>query len=80
MGFLQGLKDFIEIGAAYTSPKKEYSNAKVNEIHAKHQADKAGEMELIIEKETDPLIKKKLKRRLDSGIFEWEDLYQDENK
>ena len=80
MGFLDGLKNLVDIGVAFTTPKRELSNAQVLEMQDKKHADLAAEMELIMEKETDELIKNKLKWRLESGIFEWDDLYRDKKK
>ena len=57
------------------SESETLTNAQLQKQYYKRQADRAAEMELLMEKETDELKKRKLRSRLDQGIYEWDDLY-----
>ena len=61
MGLLSKLSGlFLSIADSYPSDPKPLSDAQCDEITFKREADKAAEMELRMENETDPLIRKKL--------------------
>ena len=82
MGFFSELSEilFLAVNAIPTensTRKNMKSNAQIEEIYRKKMINKEVEMEFVISKETDPMLKRKLERRLINGVYEWEDLYID---
>mgnify|MGYP006988862693 CR=1 FL=1 len=75
MGFLDALISIADIiSPAKTSPTDTKTIAQLHQDTIKHESDRAAEMEYYMEIEKDPIIRKKLEWRLNSGIYEWEDL------
>ena len=68
------LGDFLE--PMHINEIDTLTDAQLERRNLKALSDLGAEMEYIMEKETDPLIRKKLEWRMNSGIYEWEDLYK----
>lgn len=77
MDILLAISDIIDFIAPTNteSVTDRMTDAQIEEEHIKRESDRGAEMEYIMENEKDELLRKKLEWRLNSGIYQWEDLY-----
>ena len=75
--FLDGILELVDVtNKMIQGPDQGMTLAELQDYHELRRADKRAEMEMLIENEKDPLIKKKLESRWFEGIYKWDDLYE----
>ena len=75
--FLEALKELSDLSNKLVQgPDQGMTLAELQDYHELRRADKRAEMEILMENEKDPLIKKKLESRWFDGIYKWDDLYE----